>query len=40
MGFRPTAWATSHLTMLERHHSHIREHFEDMPEIQDWIWTR
>ncbi|EWM12142.1 phosphoketolase [Kutzneria sp. 744] len=28
------------LTMLERHHSHIREHFEDMPEIQDWIWTR
>ena len=28
------------LTMLERHHSYIREHFEDVPEIQDWIWTR
>ena len=25
--------------MLVRHHAHIRENFEDLPEIRDWIWT-
>ncbi|MDJ0344727.1 phosphoketolase family protein [Streptomyces sp. H10-C2] len=24
--------------MLERHHHYIREHLEDMPEVQDWTW--
>ncbi|MCP2167871.1 xylulose-5-phosphate/fructose-6-phosphate phosphoketolase [Goodfellowiella coeruleoviolacea] len=24
--------------MLARHHAHIREHFEDMPEVRDWVW--
>jgi xylulose-5-phosphate/fructose-6-phosphate phosphoketolase len=24
--------------MLERHHSYVREHLEDMPEIRDWTW--
>jgi xylulose-5-phosphate/fructose-6-phosphate phosphoketolase len=24
--------------MLARHHSYVREHFEDMPEVRDWIW--
>ena len=25
--------------MLVRHHAHIRENFEDLPEIRDWTWT-
>ena len=24
--------------MLEQHHSYVRTHFEDMPEIRDWRW--
>jgi xylulose-5-phosphate/fructose-6-phosphate phosphoketolase len=24
---------------LERHHSYVREHLEDMPEIREWTWT-
>jgi xylulose-5-phosphate/fructose-6-phosphate phosphoketolase len=24
--------------MLARHHDYVREHFEDMPEVRDWIW--
>jgi len=24
--------------MLERHHAYIREHLEDMPEVQGWTW--
>jgi xylulose-5-phosphate/fructose-6-phosphate phosphoketolase len=24
---------------LEAHAAYIREHFEDLPEIRDWIWT-
>jgi xylulose-5-phosphate/fructose-6-phosphate phosphoketolase len=24
---------------LRRHHDHIREHLEDMPEIRNWQWT-
>jgi xylulose-5-phosphate/fructose-6-phosphate phosphoketolase len=24
--------------MLDRHHEYIRAHFEDMPEIREWIW--
>ena len=24
--------------MLERHHSYVREHLEDMPEVCDWVW--
>jgi xylulose-5-phosphate/fructose-6-phosphate phosphoketolase len=24
--------------MLARHHDYIREHLEDLPEIQDWVW--
>ena len=25
--------------MLERHHAHIREHFEDLPEVSGWVWS-
>jgi xylulose-5-phosphate/fructose-6-phosphate phosphoketolase len=25
-------------SMLERHASYVREHFEDMPEVRDWRW--
>jgi xylulose-5-phosphate/fructose-6-phosphate phosphoketolase len=24
--------------MLDRHHDYVREHFEDLPEVQDWTW--
>ncbi|GAA3711162.1 phosphoketolase [Gordonia hankookensis] len=24
---------------LARHHDHVREHFEDLPEIRDWTWS-
>ena len=26
-------------TMLDRHGSWIREHFEDMPEVRNWTWS-
>ncbi len=25
--------------MLARHRTYVREHFEDMPEVRDWVWT-
>jgi xylulose-5-phosphate/fructose-6-phosphate phosphoketolase len=25
--------------MLTKHSSYIRTHFEDMPEVRDWVWT-
>ena len=25
--------------MLDRHHTYVREHFEDMPEVRDWTWA-
>jgi xylulose-5-phosphate/fructose-6-phosphate phosphoketolase len=25
--------------MLDRHQVHIREHFEDMPEVRNWSWS-
>jgi xylulose-5-phosphate/fructose-6-phosphate phosphoketolase len=25
--------------MLARHHSYTREHFEDLPEVRNWVWT-
>ncbi len=24
--------------MLDRHHSYVHEHLEDMPEVRDWTW--
>ncbi|WP_305094936.1 phosphoketolase [Prescottella sp. R16] len=24
--------------MLRRHHDYVREHFEDLPEIRNWVW--
>ncbi|HVB78252.1 MAG TPA: phosphoketolase family protein [Candidatus Nitrosotalea sp.] len=26
--------------MLDRHRSYIVEHFEDMPEVRDWVWSQ
>jgi xylulose-5-phosphate/fructose-6-phosphate phosphoketolase len=25
--------------LLNRHHAYIREHFEDLPEVRDWVWS-
>ncbi len=25
--------------MLAKHQTYTREHFEDMPEVRDWVWT-
>ena len=25
--------------MLAKHRVHIREHFDDLPEVRDWVWT-
>jgi len=25
--------------MLDRHYTYTREHFEDMPEVREWVWT-
>ncbi|MGB8344585.1 MAG: phosphoketolase family protein [Ktedonobacteraceae bacterium] len=25
--------------MLAKHHTYVREHLEDMPEVRDWTWT-
>src|SRR5438270_7354182 len=25
--------------MLTRHEAYVREHFEDLPEVRDWVWT-
>lgn len=25
--------------MLEKHHSYVRKHLEDIPEVRDWVWT-
>jgi xylulose-5-phosphate/fructose-6-phosphate phosphoketolase len=25
--------------LLARHHSYVTEHFEDLPEITNWVWT-
>ena len=25
--------------MLEKHHAYSRAHFEDLPEIRDWVWA-
>ncbi|WP_275779240.1 phosphoketolase family protein [Paenarthrobacter sp. Y-19] len=27
-------------SQLEAHANYIREHFEDLPEIRDWVWTQ
>ena len=26
--------------MLTKHHSYVREHLEDMPEVRDWVWPK
>jgi xylulose-5-phosphate/fructose-6-phosphate phosphoketolase len=28
------------LRVLERHCAYIGEHFEDIPEVRDWVWSR
>ncbi|MCW2523027.1 MAG: putative phosphoketolase [Frankiales bacterium] len=25
-------------SQLARHHDYVREHFEDLPEVRDWVW--
>jgi xylulose-5-phosphate/fructose-6-phosphate phosphoketolase len=27
-------------TTLGKHRAHVREHFEDLPEIRDWTWGK
>jgi xylulose-5-phosphate/fructose-6-phosphate phosphoketolase len=27
------------LALLSEHHAYIREHFDDLPEIKDWVWS-
>jgi xylulose-5-phosphate/fructose-6-phosphate phosphoketolase len=24
--------------MLGRHHSYVAEHFDDLPEVKNWVW--
>jgi xylulose-5-phosphate/fructose-6-phosphate phosphoketolase len=24
--------------MIARHHTYIRQHLQDMPEVHDWTW--
>ncbi len=31
--------ATTCRDQLARHHAHVREHFEDLPEVRGWTWT-
>jgi xylulose-5-phosphate/fructose-6-phosphate phosphoketolase len=26
-------------TMLSKHQTYTREHFEDLPEVRDWVWS-
>lgn len=33
---RVVAWCEA---MLARHHAYTREHFDDLPEIRDWVWS-
>lgn len=35
---RGTELAEHCRVMLARHHDHIREHLEDLPEIREWLW--
>ncbi len=37
--FADTALADYCETTLARHDAHIREAFDDLPEIRDWVWT-
>jgi xylulose-5-phosphate/fructose-6-phosphate phosphoketolase len=25
--------------ILAKHRAYIQEHFEDLPEVQDWVWS-
>ncbi len=25
--------------ILAKHHDYVREHFEDLPEVRDWVWS-
>jgi hypothetical protein len=25
--------------LLARHRAYVNEHFEDLPEVRDWVWT-
>jgi xylulose-5-phosphate/fructose-6-phosphate phosphoketolase len=31
-----TAWCQE---MLAKHQTYTRAHFEDMPEVRDWVWS-
>ena len=37
-GLRVDEWVKECDDMLARHEAYTREHFDDIPEIKDWVW--
>ncbi len=39
LGHCGTALITYCSQLLEAHERYIREHFDDLPEIKNWVWS-